>query len=37
MENRWNISSYIAFLIFKIRWMRFQAAVRKYDRPLTLR
>jgi len=27
--------SFFAFLVFKFRWMRFQAAIRKFDHQLT--
>jgi hypothetical protein len=35
MRNHWPTYSFFALLMFKFRWMRFQAAMRKYDHQLT--
>jgi len=35
MEKNRTIYSYCALLLFKFRWMRFQASMRKYDNQLT--
>jgi len=35
MRNRWPIHSFFALLVFKFRWVRFQAAMRKFDTQFT--
>jgi len=37
MRNHWPAYNLFAYLVFKFRWMRFQAAIRKYDHQLTSR
>jgi hypothetical protein len=35
MEKNRTIYNMFALLLFKIRWMRFQAAMRKYETQMT--
>jgi hypothetical protein len=35
MRNNWPTYRFFAYLVFKLRWMRFQATMRKYEHQLT--